>query len=123
VGYEWEAARNFTVGLQYFTEWTLDHDELLAGSFAPQFEPDEYRQLLTGRLTYRSGRERYLWSLFTFVSPTDSDIYLRPQFTLRYSDQWTYAAGGSLFGGDDDHTFFAQFEEASNVYLRVRYNY
>jgi hypothetical protein len=122
-GYEWEAARNFTVGLQYFAEWTGDHDELLAGSFAPQFEPDEYRQLLTSRLTYRSGRERYLWSLFTFVSPTDKDIYLRPQFTLRYSDEWTYVVGGSLFGGKDDHTFFAQFEEASNVYMRLRYNY
>jgi hypothetical protein len=122
-GYEWEAARNFTVGLQYFAEWTRDHDELLAGSFAPQFEPDEYRQLVTSRLTYRSGRERYLWSLFTFVSPTDKDIYLRPQFTLRYSDQWTYVVGGSLFGGKDDHTFFAQFDEASNVYIRFRYNY
>lgn len=122
-GYEWEAARNFTVGLQYSAEWTLDHDELLAASFAPQFEPDEYRQLLTSRLTYRSGRERYLWSLFTFVSPTDKDFYLRPQFTLRYSDQWTYVVGGSLFAGKDDHTFFAQFEEASNIYMRFRYNY
>jgi hypothetical protein len=79
--------------------------------------------MATSRLTYRSGRERYLWSLFTFVSPTDKDFYLRPQFTLRYSDAWTYVAGGSLFGGDDRHTFFAQFEDAGNVFLRVRYNY
>jgi hypothetical protein len=122
-GYEWEAARNFTVGLQYSAEWTLDHDELLAGSLAPQFEPEEYRQILTSRFTYRSGRERYLWSLFTFLSPTDKDFYLRPQFTLRYSDEWTYVFGGSLFGGDGGHTFFAQFEDASNVYLRARYNY
>lgn len=122
-GFEWEAARNFTVGLQYYVEWTLDHDELIATSPTPQFLPAEFRQLLTNRLTYRTGRERYIWSLFTFLSPTDRDIYLRPQVALRYSDSWTLSAGGNLFGGSDNHTFFGQFEDASNAYVRFRYNY
>ena len=34
-GFEWEARTNFTVGLQYYLEWTLDHDELLANSPIP----------------------------------------------------------------------------------------
>lgn len=122
-GYEWEAATRLTVGLQYYLEWTLDHDELLATSAAPQYAPDEFRHLLTNRITYTTGRDRYVWSLFTFVSPSDRDFYLRPQFTLRYSDSWTLAAGAGLFGGDDPQTFFAQFEDASNVYLRLRFNY
>jgi hypothetical protein len=122
-GFEWEAARNFTVGLQYYVEWTLDHDELIATSPSPQFLPDEFRQLLTNRLTYRTGRDRYIWSLFTFLSPTDRDIYLRPQATLRYSDSWTLSVGANLFAGSDNHTFFGQFEDASNAYVRFRYNY
>jgi hypothetical protein len=123
LGYEWEARQNFTVGLQYYLEWTLDHDELIANSPFPQFEPDEYRHLLTNRLTYRAGMEKYTWSLFTFFSPSDSDFYVRPQFTYRHSDRWSMTTGGNLFGGNEPQTFFNQLQDASNVYLRVRFNY
>ena len=123
VGYEWEARPSFTVGLQYYLEWTLDHDQLLANSFAPEFEPDEYRHLLTNRLTYRAGRDKHTWSLFTFYSPSDRDVYLRPVYTYRHNDQWSVAAGANLFDGRDEHTFFSQLQDASNAYLRVRFSY
>lgn len=122
VGYEWEAAADFTVGLQYYVEAILHYDELTANGRS-SFLPDEYRHVLTNRLTWRTARERYTWSLFAFLSPTDRDIYLRPQMTLRYSDTWSVVAGGNFFAGADRHTFFGQFEEASNVYLRLRFNY
>ena len=123
MGYEWEAVTNFTVGLQYYLEWTTDHDALIANSPTPEFEPDEYRHMITNRLTYRAGRDKYTYSLFTFWSPSDKDVYLRPQFTYRYSDQWTLTAGGSIFAGDKPQTFFSQLEDASNLYVRLRYNY
>lgn len=122
-GFEWEARTRFTVGLQYYLEWTLDHDELLANSFNTEFEPDERRHLITNRLTWRAGMDKYTMSLFTFYSPSDSDFYLRPQFTYRYSDQWSLVVGGNLFGGDSKQTFFNQLQDASNAYLRFRYNY
>lgn len=122
-GYEWEARPNFTIGLQYYVEWTLRHDELVANSPFPEYEPDEFRHLLTNRLTYRAGMDKYNWSLFTFYSPSDSDFYLRPQFTYRHSDQWSLSAGGNLFGGNSQHTFFNQLQDAGNAYLRVRYSY
>ena len=120
VGYEWEARPNFTVGLQYYLEWTQDHDALLANSFAPQFEPDEYRHLLTNRMSYRAGRDKHIWSLFTFFSPSDSDLYLRPVYTYRRDDNWSVTAGANLFGGNDNHTFFGQLQDASNAYIRIR---
>jgi hypothetical protein len=122
-GYEWEARPNFTVGLQYYLEWTLDHDTLVANSPFPQFEPDEHRHLLTNRLTYRAGMDKHTWSLFTFYSPSDRDFYVRPAYTYRHSDQWSVSAGANLFGGRDDHTFFNQLRDGSNVYLRLRYSY
>jgi len=122
-GYEWEAKPNFTVGLQYYLEWTLDHTALMENSSWPQFEPDEYRHLLTNRLTYRAGLDKYTWSLFTFFSPTDQDVYLRPVFTYRHSDQWSVTTGANLFGGNHQHTFFGQLQDAGNVYLRLRFNY
>lgn len=122
-GYEWEPWPNFNVGLQYYLELTLDHDDLIDNSPMPAFEADEYRHVLTNRLTYRMGRDRYTWSLFTFYSPSDDDFYLRPAFTWRYSDQWSFMAGGNIFGGEDGHTFFNQLQDASNAWLRLRYNY
>lgn len=122
-GYEWEAKPRFTVAFQYYLEWTLDHDELTASSPFPQWEPDEYRHLLTNRLTYRTNLDRYTWSLFTFFSASDEDFYLRPSFTYRASDRFTFVAGGNLFGGDADHTFFGQLEDGGNAYLRLTFNY
>lgn len=122
-GYEWEARPNFTVGLQYYLEWTGDHSRLIDNSPSPEFEPDEFRHLLTNRLTYRIGRDRHTLSLFTFFSPSDSDFYLRPSYSYRHSDEWSLTAGGNLFGGSDAHTFFSQLQDASNLYLRVRYHY
>ncbi len=122
-GYEWEARPNFTVGLQYYLEWTLDHDELLANSPNPVFEPEEHRHLLTNRLTWRTGRDRHTWSLFTFFSPSDKDIHLRPSYTYRHSDSWSIFAGANLFAGDEPQTFFSQLEDASNAWLRVRFSY
>ena len=68
-------------------------------------------------------RDKYTLSLFTFWSPSDRDFYLRPAFTYRHSDQWSLVAGANLFGGDDNHTFFSQLQDASNVYLRLRFSY
>ncbi len=123
LGYEWEARPRFTVGVQYYLEKTLDYDALLDSTPRPQYAPDEYRQLLTNRLTYRTGRDRFTWSLFTFYSPSDHDAYVRPVFTYRYSDAWSITAGANIFGGRDPHTFFNQLQDASNAYVRVRYNY
>ncbi|NND44659.1 MAG: hypothetical protein HKN58_05010, partial [Xanthomonadales bacterium] len=123
VGYEWEARPRLTVGLQYYLERTLDHDRLIANSPAPQFEPEENRHLLTNRLTLRSQRDRYTWSLFSFYSPSDGDFYLRPVLGYRHSDQWSLTGGANWYGGRDDHTFFNQLEDASNVYVRLRFNY
>lgn len=123
LGYEWEAATSFTVGFQAYLERTRDHDELLANSPWPQFEVAENRWWLTNRLTWRTRQEQLTWSLFTFYSPTDHDHYLRPQVSWRLSDEWTLAAGANLFGGDEDHTFFNQFQDDSNAWLRVRFNY
>lgn len=122
-GFERELVANFTAGFQYYLEHTRDHDALLANSPTPQFEPDEYRHVLTNRLTYRIDQDRWTLSLFTFLSPSDEDFYLRPSVTYRQSDEWQFTTGGNWFGGRKDHTFFGQLEDNSNLYVRIRYNY
>lgn len=120
-GYEWELVKNFDVGLQYYLEWTRDHDELVANSATPQFEPAERRHVFTNRLSYRLLRDQLTLSLFTFYSSTDDDAYFRPYLNYRYSDAWQVSLGANLFTGRRDHTFFGQLQDNSNVYTRLRW--
>ncbi len=123
VGYEWEARKGVTVGLQYALDWTLDYRALRRNSRDQRFDPDEVRHLLTNRLTYRSSLGRYTVSLFTFYSPSDQDYYFRPSLHYRHNDQWSLTLGASVLGGQDPFTFFGQLEDASNAYLRLRFSY
>jgi hypothetical protein len=122
-GYETEVATRLTLGLQYYLEWTQDYDQLIANSPFPQFEGEEKRHLVTTRITYRTAKDQFVWSLFAFYSPSDDDSYLRPSVNYRFSDEWLFTVGANLFSGQEDHTFFGQFEDASNAYLRVRYQF
>lgn len=123
VGYEFEAAARFNVGLQYYLERTQNYGALIGSSPTPEFEPDRSRHVLTNRLTYRTGRDRLTLSLFTFYSPSDHDYYLRPTVSFRHSDRWSFTGGWNLFGGDRPHTFFGQLEDNSNAYFRARFSF
>ncbi len=123
LGYDFEAITNLNIGFQYYLEWTQDYDALIQGSPDPIFEPDEYRHVLTNRLTYRTLQDKLIWSLFTFYSFSDDDYYMRPVVMYRQNDSWNYTGGLNLFGGKRDHTFFGQLEDNSSAYFRIRFNY
>ncbi len=128
LGYDWELVANLNVGFQYYVEWLQDYDELkdaYAGSTPPdeRYRPEEYRDIITNRLTYSIWRDNLVWSLFTYYSPADEDYYARPSVHYRVSDELSYTLGGNLFGGDADHTFYGQFEQDSNLYGRIRYRF
>ncbi|MEX2482416.1 MAG: DUF1302 family protein [Gammaproteobacteria bacterium] len=121
IGYELEAARNLTVGLQYYLE-ALRHHGAYRRALAPgQPARDAQRHLLTTRITWRTHRQNLIWSLFAFVSPSDSDAYLRPELSYQLDDRWRLEGGLNVFLGTRRHTFFGQFEDDSNAYLAVRY--
>ena len=121
--FEWEAVPRLTVGFQFYMERTLEHGAQLANSPWPQFETRKNRSWITNRLTWRTRRDRVVWSLFSFYSPADDDAYLRPQVSWRINDAWLFNAGGNIFLGDEEHRFFAQFQDNNNLYARIRYSY
>ncbi len=121
-GHERSLAAQLNLGLQYYLEWTQDHDALLANSAFAEFEPEEFRHLLTSRLQWRTMQETLTLSLFAFVTIGERDFHLRPSLTRSWSDALTFALGANLMWGDD-HRFFGQLADNSNVYLRLRYAY
>ena len=122
VGYERELVTNLTAGGQLYAEGILDHDALVAALPDPSGAPEEWRTVVTARLTHRAFRDTLTTSFFAFWSPDQGDFYLRPNLSWRRDDQWTLAGGLNLFGGDVD-TFFGQLEDNSNAWVRLRYNY
>ena len=122
-GYERELIPNLTVGVQYYLEWLQDYAALTRTDGNSPYRPDEYRQVATVRLSYRLMNDNLTLNWFSFWSPTDEDYYLRLSVNYRVDDAWSVAVGASLFGGEQRHTFFGQFEDASNLYARVRYSY
>ncbi len=123
VGYEQEVAKDFTAGLQYYLEYMMDHDAYRRTLPAGTPPADEDRHVFTVRITKLLMNQNLRLSLFTFYSPSDSDAYLRPNIHYKVDDQWAAEIGGNVFVGEDDHTFFGQFKNNSNVYGGVRYSF
>ena len=84
---------------------------------------DEYRHVVTLRLTKLLMEQDLTLSSFLFVSPSDHDGYWRPQATYSVNDHWEVSTGGNLFFGKYDHTFFGQFEDNSNLYISAQYSF
>ncbi|MFO7801804.1 MAG: hypothetical protein R6V55_05875 [Desulfovermiculus sp.] len=122
-GYEQELAHELTGSVQYYLEHMVDYSEYQNALPSGMKARDEDRQVLTLRLTKLLLNQDLTLSLFTFYSPTDQDIYIRPKTSYELTDAWTVEAGGNIFQGDHDWTFFGQFEDNSNLYAAVRYSF
>ena len=123
VGYEQELVANLTGSVQWYMEKTVDHDALIANSYWPQYEQEANRHVVTTQLMYRALRQTLTLNWFNFYSPTDSDGYMKFRATYSPVDDWQVNGGFNLFYGDEPHTFYSQFEDASNVYASFRYFY
>ncbi len=123
-GYEQEVARDLTLGFQYYLERMLDHDAYLQSLPAGgAIAAEEDRSVFTLRITRLMMNQNLVLSLFTYYSPTDEDAYLRVNTLYKVDDSWAVEGGGNFFQGDEDHTFFGQFEGASNLYAGTRYSF
>ncbi len=123
VGYSQDVAKNFTVGLQWYLERTLDYDGYKDSLPPGALAADQDRHVVTLRLTRRLMKQNLMLSLFSYWSPTDKDAYLRPKMHYKIDDRWSADFGGNIFLGEDQHTFFGQFERNNNVFAGVRYSF
>ncbi len=123
VGYERELFPKFQMGLQYYLEYTLKYDELIASSFWDQYEQHEFRHLITLRLNQLLVMDKLELSLFVFFSPDELDTYIRPRITYKIVEPLAIVVGANLMFGRHDYTFFGQLQENTNVYARLRYSF
>lgn len=123
VGYERELIPNLTGSIQYNTEFIFDHDDLLRTQPAGAPTPDELRHLLAFKLVRSWPEEQITATFFTFYSPSDEEVYIRPRLKWDITDQLTLESGINWMFGTPQTTQFAQFEEDSNAFFAVRYGF
>lgn len=123
LGYETELLPKLTVNFQYYLEQLSDYQALVDSSPFPLLERNRKRTWLTNRITYRAMQDKLTWSFVTFYSPSDKDGYLRWNAQYRQNDNWSYIAGINILDGEESNTFFSQFQDSSNIYTRLRYNF
>ncbi len=123
IGYKQEIAKDFTAGVQYYLEQMIDYDEY-EDTLPPGMPArDEFRHLTSLRLTKLLMNQNLMLSLFTYYSPSDQDVYMRPIVNYKASDNLAFEVGSNIFLGDDDYTFFNQFHYNTNAYVSVRYSF
>jgi hypothetical protein len=122
-GYEQDLGNDLTLGAQYYLEYMMHHDTYVRSLPDGQRAGDEDRHVLTLRLTRQLLSQKLALSLFSFYSPSDQDAYLRPMARYKVTDNWLVTVGGNVFLGEEDHTFFGQFEKNNNLYAGARYSF
>ncbi|MGE0108474.1 MAG: hypothetical protein AB7S81_01735 [Bdellovibrionales bacterium] len=123
VGYEREVAPELTAAAQYYLEAMQDYGTYKTNLPAGSKVRDEYRHVITTRLTKLLMNQNMTLSLFNFYSPSDRDGYLRASTSYKVNDHLTLSLGGNWFYGAERHTFFGQFQENSNVYASARWGF
>ena len=120
LGYEMELLRDLSVAVQYYVEHLQGYSNYTVNLPVGMNARDEDRQLATIRLTKMAMSQNLTLSLFAYYSPTDKDGYIRPVIKFKQSDNLQLTAGANIFIGKEDHTFFGQFENNSNIYAGIR---
>jgi len=121
-GYSQEIGKDLTLGLQYYIEQIMDYNKH-KNSMPSGLTRDEFRHLVTVRLTKLLMNQNLRCSLFTYFSPSDKDVYLRPNINYKVNDNLTIETGANIFLGDYTNTFFGQFQNNTNIYTALRYNF
>lgn len=123
VGYEQELVKNLTGSAQLYVERMSNFDALKASSLSPEFDPNKSRVLFTQRLMYRALQQTLTLNAFNFYSTSDEDGYLKLSADYSPVDQWQLSGGFNVFYGKERFSFFNQFEDASNAFVRFKYYY
>lgn len=122
-GFERELTSDFTGGFQYYLEWMQEYETYKSKLPAGTAAKDEFRHVLTLRLTKLLMNQNLRLSLFTYYSPSDQDGYIRPKVHYKVTDQWAIETGANIFFGKEDYTFFGQFQNNTNAYAGVRWSF
>ena len=123
IGYQRQIWEDFTAGVQYYSEYMLNHDEYVENLPDGMPKLDEYRDIATVRLTQLLRHQTLKLSFFSFYSPVDKDYLIIPEVKYNFTDEVSVALGANIFGGPEDAPNFGQFDKNDNIYTVIKYEF
>lgn len=122
-GYQYQPWEDLTVGVQAYGEVMADYGAYRGALPAGSPREDQFRKVVSVRLTQLLEYQTWTLSLFAAYSPGDEDTFVRPEVSHRVTDSLSVSLGANLFGGRRRTTYFGQFDRGDDVFLNVRYDF
>ena len=122
MGYKKQLIEDFSMGIQYYTEYMLKNSQYETSLPAGYPKEDKLYQLATLRLTRMLMHQDLTLSFFMFYSPSDDDYMMTPEVKYKFTDNIWAAVGGNVFGGNSDGRF-GRLDNNDNTYLQLRYEF
>ena len=122
-GYSKDLGNDLSVGVQYLIEEMIEYSAYEANLAPGEKKRDEFRHLVTMRITKLFRDQTVVSGIFIFYSPSDNDAYIRPIVSYNLSDTLKLSGGANIFLGIERHTEFGQFQRNDNLYVRARYSF
>jgi len=123
VGYSKDLGNDLKVGFQYLYEQKLDYDNYWDNLLSQDYFWDEFRHVLTNRITKLFKNQTVMLNIFSFYSPSDRDGYIRPSISYDINDFWKVTLGANIIWGKSGITEFGQMRSNNNIFLRARYSF
>ena len=120
INYSRDFKGSFTVALQYYSEIMANHEEYIS-SFPGGLLLPKVQDMLTLRLRKLVNKQRVELSIFTFYGITNNDVYIRPRVAYKLSDFWKVDLGANIFAGENNLTFWNQFNLNNNIYVGIKW--
>jgi len=123
LGYEKDLGSDLRVSFQYYVQQMMDYGPYKRALLPTDRKDPEFRHTITNRITNLFANQTVKFSLFTFFSPSDLDVYTRPSLSWDATDAWTLTVGANLPWGRDSWTPWGSVQRNKNVYARLRYSF
>jgi hypothetical protein len=114
----WEEA---SLSVQYYVEAMMKHAAYVESLPPGSPRRNEFRHVASVRLRQSFLHQTLQLGLFVLASPTDEDGYVNPSVRYQVADELWAEVGANIFWGEENHTFFGQFQDDSHGYVTVRY--
>ena len=122
-GYAKDLGNDLNIGLQYKLNEMLDYSHYKGSLLQTNIITEQYTHLITLRITKLLLDQKLNLSLFTFYSPPDNYIYLRPSLKYKILDNLQLAVGANIINGNTTYSEFGQFSKNSNIYGRLVFRF
>ena len=122
-GYQRELWPDFTAGLQLYGELMASYAAYRSSLPPGAPRQDEFRGVLSLRLTRLLDYQAWRLSVFVAYSPMDEDYFVQPEVSYKVTDALSVRAGANVLGGRHDWTFFGQFDRNDNVFVAGRLDF